>query len=299
MYIALCWFPIVFYSLSSLSGHWALPEHWSHAAGTCAWESACWTMDARKALRKVEWRWDEGRWFGLGNQVVLSFAGSLWLLQGLSVWEDGSSGLTHVWLGRKLWGRFEKGVGWKGIVICSSLAGKDADWVLLWWKCLLFLTLTSLRRRDGLAWSHVTSGWKGTSCELRLPHEIDVWHQSQPEMQHLSFKLSQVKVKQQHVRSKFLCRVRKCDPNSPTSIFLQCSFQSQKICPSQSGKHENLVWVHYSSYTLAWMAITFLAFWHQLCRWARAGLPSVPRSVTSWLLSCIVSSVVWTQAKGM
>lgn len=68
------------------------------------------------------------------------------------------------------------------------------------------------------------------------------------------------------------------------------NFQCQKICPSQSGKRENLVWVHYSSYNLAWMAITFLAFWHQLCRWARAGLPSVPRSVKPWLLSCIVIS---------
>lgn len=77
------------------------------------------------------------------------------------------------------------------------------------------------------------------------------------------------------------------------------SFQCQEICPSQSGKHENPAWVHYSPYTLVWMAIVFLALWHQLCRWARAGLPSVPRSVTSWLPSCIVISAVWTQAKGM
>lgn len=98
MYIVLCCFSIVFYSLSSLSERWALPEHWSCAAGMCAGESAPWAVGARKALRRVEWRWDEGRWFDLGNQVVLTSAESFWLLQGLSDWEDGSSELTHVWV---------------------------------------------------------------------------------------------------------------------------------------------------------------------------------------------------------
>lgn len=52
--------------------------------------------------------------------------------------------------------------------------------------------------------------------------------------------------------------------------------------------------VHYNFYSQAWMATTFLTFWHQLSRWARASLLSVPRSVTSWLLSCMAMSVVWT-----
>lgn len=102
MVCVLCCFLIIFYSLSSLSEHWALPEHWSCTVGTCAGESAPWAMDARKALSKVEWRGNEGRWFDHGNQLVFIFAGSFWLLQGLSNWEDGSRGLTNVWPGKKL-----------------------------------------------------------------------------------------------------------------------------------------------------------------------------------------------------
>lgn len=102
MYIALCGFPIVFYSLSSLSEHWIFSEDWSCAVGTCAGESACWAMGARKTLRKVEWRWDEGRWFDLRNQVVFFFCWKFLIVA------------RAQWLGRWL--------KWA----CSCLAGKKA-----------------------------------------------------------------------------------------------------------------------------------------------------------------------------
>lgn len=85
-------------------------------------------MDARKALSKVQWRWDEGRWFDLGNLLFFSFAESFWLLWGLSNWEDGSSDLLIFDWEESSWCRFVKGVGWKGILIC--LGSKDANWVL-------------------------------------------------------------------------------------------------------------------------------------------------------------------------
>lgn len=123
----------------------------------------CWrvcSLSRGKALRKVGWRWDEGRW--------LCLAGSFWLLWGPSDWEDGSRGLTPAWLGRNFWVRFEVGVGLKGIVPRSSLVDKEAGHktgsFLLGWKCLFSFTLTShIHWGDGMGWGGPI--WHDEQCQ--------------------------------------------------------------------------------------------------------------------------------------
>lgn len=166
-----------------------------------------------------------------------------------------------------LWLHWGEGMGWGGLMWLLGERGKAVSW-----DCHMKWTFGS--PRHSLKCSICHSSWR--------------------------FSCFTGKGETTACQNQILLQGQKMWPQlSFLSLPAMPSFQCQKIWTSQIFKHENLVWVHCSSYTLAWMAITCLAFWHQLCRWARAGLPSVPRSVTSWLPSCIVSSVVWTQAKGM
>lgn len=103
--------------------------------------------------RQVVWSWKPGGFDFCWKFLIVARA--QWLGNWLK-WSDSC-------LGRKLWCRFEKGVvGWKGIVICNSwekalsyaVAGQVKRLTgsfLSYWKCLFFLALTSLGRRDG--WS--------------------------------------------------------------------------------------------------------------------------------------------------
>lgn len=108
--------------------------------------------------RQVVWSWNPGGFDFCWKFLIVARA--QWLGKWLK-WSDSC-------LGRKLWCRFEKGVvGWKGIVIYSSWAFKEADWVLsLILKVFVLPYFDFTGEKGWVGWPRVAAGWKGPSCEL-------------------------------------------------------------------------------------------------------------------------------------
>lgn len=157
------------------------------------------------------------------------------------------------------WCRLEKGIGWKGILTCSSLAGKDEDWVLPLVMKVFVLPYFDFPGEKGWvgvvpcgSWVKGAKTWAETATWNGYL-AVTVWNtafitQAFTDKGETAACQNQILLQGQKMWPQLCCL------NLPAMP----SFQCQKICPSQSGEHENLVWVHGSStLQLGWQ----LWFW--------------------------------------
>lgn len=271
-----------------------------------SWRACSFGRGCQEGTEESGVKVDEGRW--------LCLAGSFWFCEDPVIGKMAQVGLLLLdWEEN-----FELGLGLKRIVTwrIKGQAIRLSESFVLGWNGLSFLTLTSqILWADGMGWGGPMwhdEQWQGCQlpsqaapldargqtvswdCQMKWmfgspSHSLkrSIWHLSLHKQRwNSSISGPNSSVRSENVTPALL-------PGSSCNALLSSLGKYVPISLARWRK-SCLFLLHYNVYSQAWMAPIFLTFWHWLSGWARAGLPSEPRSVTSWLLSCTVISVVWT-----